>query len=58
MIFVKTTIAYFYIKSKINFQRIAVTANNAILLTGGFVNIYNLYKYSYKKICGQYLLPT
>ena len=52
MIFIKTTIPYFWIKSKIYFEKAPVVTNNALALTSGFINIYNLCKHSSKKILG------
>ena len=43
VIFIKTIITYFWLKSKMFLKKVSVITNNTIALTSGFVNIYNLY---------------
>ena len=55
LIFIKAAITYFRLKSKIYVKKVPVMTNITLALTSGFVNIYNLWQHSPKKIYGKYL---
>ena len=58
MIFIKKTITYFFLKSKIYLKNVPIMTNNTLVPTNVLLtsillysNIYNLYKHSSHKTC-------